>query len=149
MIKKFNWQIWLGFLLAFAGAVTYSFVFVDYPALRDFPWTALGFFALALGFLFAGFGRAFAVGSRLRSKIAASIVGLLTLAVMGLFLFAVLIAARWLPESKNAPHVGQAAPEFTLPDINGKPVSLSELRSTPIGGNAPKGVLLIFYRGYW
>src|SRR4030095_3883335 len=134
MIKKFNWQIWSGFLLAVAGAVTYAFVFVDYPALRDFPWTALGFFALALGFLFAGFARAFAVGTRLYSKIAASIVGLLAFAVMGLFLFAVLIAARWLPESKNAPQVGQTAPEFSLPDINGKQVSLSELRSAPIKG---------------
>ena len=148
-MKRFNWQIWVAFLLALAGAITYSFVFVDYPVTRDFPWTALLFFALAIGFLFGGLHRAFRPGSRTISKIAASIVGLLAVAVMGLFLFAVLVAARWLPESKNAPHVGQTAPEFALPDINGKQVSLSELRSNPIKGNAPKGVLLIFYRGYW
>ena len=149
MFRKFNWQIWLGFLLAFAGAITYSFVFVDYPVTRDFPWTALGFFALALGFLFAGFGRAFTASTRLRSKIAASIVGFLAIAVMGSFLFAVLVAARWLPESKGAPQVGQTAPDFTLPDVSNKQVSLSELRTTPIRGKPPKGVLLIFYRGYW
>jgi hypothetical protein len=59
--------------------------------------------------------------------------------------------------------VGQKAPDFTLSDTNGKPVSLSELLSTPINGKtmnapvgnaqqaptSPKGVLLVFYRGYW
>jgi len=54
-----------------------------------------------------------------------------------------------LPESKGAPKVGQKAPEFTLVDTSRKPVSLAELLSTPINGNAPKGVLLVFYRGYW
>ena len=148
-MKRFNWQIWVAFLLAFAGAITYAFVFVDFPVTRDFPWTALVFFALAIGFLFGGLNRAFRPGSRIISKIVASIVGFLAVAVMGLFLFAVLVAARWLPESKNAPQLGQAAPEFVLPDINGRQVSLAELLSTPIQGKAPKGVLLVFYRGYW
>ena len=26
---------------------------------------------------------------------------------------------------------------------------LAELRTSPINGKAPRGVLLIFYRGYW
>ncbi len=29
------------------------------------------------------------------------------------------------------------------------PVSLNELMTSPINGKAPRGVLLIFYRGYW
>ena len=148
-MKRFNWQIWLGLLLSFIGAISYTFIFVSYPITRDFPWTALVFFAAALVFLFVGFRRAFKPERKLRSKIAASIVGLLSLAVMGLFLFSILIFARWLPESKGAPQVGQLVPEFTLTDTNGQQISLAQLRTSPINGNPPKGVLLIFYRGYW
>ena len=36
---------------------------------------------------------------------------------------------------------GQAAPDFTLPDQDGKPLKLSSLRGQP--------VLIYFYRGYW
>ena len=149
VMTRFNWQIWLGFLLSFVGAITYPYVFVSYPLTRDSPWTALVFFGAALVFLFIGLRRAFKPDRKIASKIAASIAGLLTLAVIGLFLFSVLIFARWLPESKGAPQVGQSAPEFTLTDINGRQVSLTELRTAPIKGNPPKGVLLIFYRGYW
>jgi peroxiredoxin len=55
----------------------------------------------------------------------------------------------WLPESKGAPEVGRKAPEFTLTDQNGKNVSLTQLLTEPIGSTQPKGVVLIFYRGYW
>lgn len=53
-----------------------------------------------------------------------------------------------LPPSPRAPAVGARAPEFTLPDTNGQPVTLSKLLA-PEG--SPKGswVLLVFYRGYW
>jgi thioredoxin-dependent peroxiredoxin len=37
--------------------------------------------------------------------------------------------------------VGQAAPDFTLPDQNGKAVKLSAARGHK--------VVLVFYRGYW
>jgi peroxiredoxin len=54
-----------------------------------------------------------------------------------------------IPASKGAPQVGQRAAEFTLPDTTNKQVSLNELMTAPINGKAPRGVLLIFYRGYW
>ncbi|MBI3405064.1 MAG: redoxin domain-containing protein [Acidobacteria bacterium] len=52
------------------------------------------------------------------------------------------------PGPKNAPQIGQKAPDFTLPDSNGTPVKLSSFSSIPTGGKPP-WVLLIFYRGYW
>ncbi len=38
--------------------------------------------------------------------------------------------------------VGEAAPDFTLEDQDGKPVSLSDYKDK-------KTVVLVFYRGYW
>lgn len=60
-----------------------------------------------------------------------------------------------LPPSKGAPKAGHKAPDFTLPDSTGRPVTLSTLRAgTPVvdGSTAEirgQWVLLIFYRGYW
>jgi hypothetical protein len=149
--RRFNWPLWVGFLLTLGAFMTYFTVFVYLPATRDFPWANLLLFLLAAVLLFAGIRRGFASG-RLhptRSKIVTSIVGLLSVAVFGFFIFAVFIAARWLPASTGAPQVGQRAPDFTLTDTTGKSVSLSELLSAPLNGAAPKGVLLVFYRGYW
>jgi len=38
--------------------------------------------------------------------------------------------------------VGQAAPDFTLEDSDGKAITLSDFRGK-------KSVVLVFYRGYW
>jgi peroxiredoxin len=54
------------------------------------------------------------------------------------------IGAKRVPASQHAPQVGQKAPDFTLLDSNRKPVSLSQLVAS-----SPRGVILIFYRGYW
>jgi peroxiredoxin len=50
-----------------------------------------------------------------------------------------------LPLSAQAPHVGEEAPNFTLPDQNGRAIVLADLLSDK---NA-HGALLIFYRGHW
>ncbi len=45
------------------------------------------------------------------------------------------------PASRTEPlKVGATAPDFTLNDQNGKPITLSKARSP---------VVLVFYRGYW
>jgi hypothetical protein len=149
--RRFNWPLWLGFLLTIAAFFTYFAVFVQFPVTRDFPWANLVLFLIAGLLLFLGIRRGFASDRPhpTRSKIITSIVGLLSLVVFAFFVFVIFVAARWLPASTGAPHVGQRAPEFTLSDTNGKQVGLNELLSSPINGSAPKGVLLVFYRGYW
>jgi cytochrome oxidase Cu insertion factor (SCO1/SenC/PrrC family) len=69
-----------------------------------------------------------------------------------LFGFGLLAAysGRNIPGFAGAPQVGQKVPEFSLADSDGKPVSLSQLLSAPLAnGSHSKGVLLVFYRGYW
>ncbi|HYJ86856.1 MAG TPA: hypothetical protein VEW46_12415, partial [Pyrinomonadaceae bacterium] len=135
-----------------AASISYPVIFMRWPTTRDFPWVTLLLYVVAAALLVIGIRRAFASGRALKSKIAASILTALTLVIMGLFLFSTLIMSRWLPASQGAPQVGQKAPDFSLVDANGKTVSLSELLSSSTGGqqmSKPKGVLLIFYRGYW
>jgi hypothetical protein len=147
-VRRFNWPLWLGFLLSVAAVFSYFAVFVWYPVTRDFPWANLLLFVVAGVLLFMGVRRAFA-GERRLSKIVAAMVTTSSVALIAFFLFGFFVAARWLPASKGAPQVGEKAPDFTLPDSSGKAVSLAELLSTPINGTPTKGVLLIFYRGYW
>jgi predicted PurR-regulated permease PerM len=147
-IRRFNWPLWLGFLLSVVGVFSYLAVFVWYPVTRDFPWANLLLFALAAVLLFVGVRRAFA-SNRRRSKIVAAIVATLGVVVIALFLVGFFVGGRALPASKGAPQVGQKAPDFTLTDSGGKAVSLNELLTTPINGSPPRGVLLVFYRGYW
>ena len=147
-VRRFNWPLWTGFLLSVAAVFSYFAVFVWYPVTRDFPWANLLLFVVAGALLFMGVRRAFA-GQRRLSKIVAAIVTTLSVALIAFFLFGFFVAARWLPASKGAPQVGQKAPDFTLTDSSGKAVSLDELLSTPVNGTPTKGVLLIFYRGYW
>src|ERR1700730_9235815 len=152
-IRKFNWQIWAAFLLSVIAFLSYPFVFVRWPVTRDFPWANLLLFGIAAVLMFIGVRRGFAPDRPRRTKIVSSIFATLSIVIVGLFVFVAFVAARWLPAAHGAPQIGQQAPDFTLTDTNGKQVSLSELLTTPIKGKAasvnPKGVLLIFYRGYW
>lgn len=134
--------MWIGFAFALAGFLTYPF-FTQFPATRDFPWVNLLLFGIGGVLLLAGLVRAFGKPKLFRGKIFGSIFA--TLSVLGFALFAYLIffELRQVPASTGAPRVGQKAPEFTLPDQEGKPVALADLLS------GSKGAILIFYRGFW
>jgi len=79
-MKRFNWQIWLGFLLSIFSFFSYPVIFVNWSLTRNFPWANLLLFAIALILLFIGVRRAFAPGRRLISKIVAPT--LVTLSVL-------------------------------------------------------------------
>lgn len=150
-IRRFNWPLWAGFLLTLIAFLSYFLVFVWFPVTRDFPWANLLLFILAGALVVIGVRRAFAHDRShpTRSKIAGAVLATLSVAVCGFFFFAVLVYASRLPASQSAPQVSQKAPDFTLSDMNGKPVSLSELLTSSVNGSPAKGVLLVFYRGYW
>ena len=161
-IQRVNWQIWMGFLLSLAAFVSYASVFARWAVTRDFPWANLLLFGMAAALLGVGVRRAWtkqepdregsltsAVGRPRRAKVASSVLTGLSVLLLALFIFTTFISSRWLPASQGAPQVGHKAPDFSLADTNGNRVSLSQLLSSPLDGKAPRGLLLVFYRGYW
>jgi len=139
MSRRFNWLLWTGFALSIAAFLSYYLFFYRFPITRDVPWPSFILFAIAMLLLAAGIRRATG------RKIGAWIVTILGVGVCVLFCFTIFVASKELPESARAPAVGAKAPGFVLLDTNRRPVSLAGLLATP----GTKGVILIFYRGYW
>lgn len=148
-MKRLNWQLWAGFVLSMIAGFSYPFLFVRWAITREFPWANLFLFAVAFVLLFLGLRRAFKPDKGIVSKIFSSLAAALGLLNLAALLFVVFVAGSWLPASAGAPQVGQKAPGFTLTDTNNKPVTLAQLLTEPVNNKSPRGVLLVFYRGYW
>jgi hypothetical protein len=118
---------------------------------RDVPWATFLVFAAGLILLASGMRRAFRQPEQYRGKIAGPILGVLGLAAAGFFCVFILYATKQIPASAGAPRAGQKAPEFSLLDTNSQEVSLASLLAAPLPNSQtrPKGVVLVFYRGYW
>ena len=136
--RRFNWPLWTGLALSLIAVFSYAFFFYRFPITRDVPWVSFLLLAAALVLLVAGVRRA-AV-----RKIGAIVALVIGVGLAALFVFGITVGSR-VPTGKNIPAVGAKAPDFTLPDANGKPVALAQL----LGAPGTKGVLLVFYRGYW
>jgi hypothetical protein len=165
-LRRSNRAIWIGVIFVLLGVLSNFLYFIHLPGQAVFPWLGLSLPAVGLALLLLGVRRAFApaqmsrnvAGSMLfgqpqvyRGKIVGPILTVIGALVFGLSAWGFL-HARAIPASKHAPQIGEKAPDFTLVNTSGQSVSLAELLSTPIdtaSGKAPKGVLLIFYRGWW
>ena len=141
MKRKWNWPIWLGFVVAVGGLFSYQF-FIQFPSTRDFPWANLLLFAIGGALLLVGLFRAFGRPQVYRGKIFGAILAVIAVLLFAFFSYVTFYVLKQVPLSAQAPRVGEKAPEFTLSDQNGKQVSLSDLLS-------PNGAVLIFYRGFW
>lgn len=148
-MKKFNWQIWAGFVLSVFAFISYPTIFVEWPVTRNFPWANILLFIIAMVLVAVGIRKAFGPGRKTLSRIGSVLLSALSFASLAFFIFMVFVMGRWLPASTGAPTVGAKVPDFTLADTSGRQVSLTELTSTPAGGDKTRGVLLVFYRGYW
>lgn len=150
MIRRWNLLPLGGFIIVVAAFLSYFLFFAYFPATRDFPWLNLLLFGVGLVVLGVGSRRAFAQPGRWFSKLSASLLSVLSVLILGLFVFYNFSLSAQLPASTGAPKVGEKAPDFTLPDQDGKDVRLSELVASL--GTAPgqdRYLLLLFYRGYW
>lgn len=148
-MKRLNWPIWTGFVLSLVAALSYPLVFVRWPVTRESPWASLILFAIALVLLFVGLRRAFTPDRGIISKLFSSLATAFGVLLLAGLLFMFYVMGSWLPASTGAPQIGQKAPAFTLTDSNDKTVTLAQLLSEPLNNKPPRGVLLIFYRGYW
>ena len=141
MKRKWNWPLWVGFVVAVGGLFSYEYL-VRFPITRDFPWANLLLFAIGAALLLVGLFRAFGRPQLYRGKVFGSIFAAIALLLISFFSYEIFYVLRQVPLSAQAPRIGEKAPEFSLPDQNGKQVALADLLS-------PKGAVLIFYRGYW
>jgi hypothetical protein len=141
MKRKWNWPLWLGFLVAVGALFSYEF-FALFPITRDFPWANLLLFGIGAALLLFGLFRAFGRSQLYRGKIFGSIFLAIAFALFAFFSYEIFYVLKQVPLSAQAPRVGEKAPEFSLPDQNGKQVALADLFS-------PNGTVLIFYRGHW
>ena len=139
MNRRFNWQLWCGFALSVVAFASYFAFFIRFPTTRDFPFPSLILFVIAIVLLIIG------LRSAHRRRPLAWIVTILGIGVAAFFCFAVFVGSKQLPVSETAVAVGAKAPDFVLLDINRKQVALAQLLAAP----SNKGVVLIFYRGYW
>jgi len=142
MKRRWNWPIWVGFVVVIAGVFSYEF-FARFPNTRDLPWANLLLFAIGIALLISGLFRAFGRPQVYRGKVFGSIFAVIAVLVVALFSYEIFYTLRQVPASAGAPHVGQKAPDFLLLDQNGKPVGLGDLLS------GSRGAVLIFYRGFW
>jgi len=141
MKRKWNWTLWVGFVVAVGGLFSYEY-FALFPITRDFPWATLLIFGIGAVLLLVGLFRAFGRPQLYRGKIFGSIFLAITVLLFAFFAYVTFYVLKQVPRSAQAPRVGEKAPEFSLPDQNGKQVALADLLS-------PNGAVLIFYRGFW
>jgi cytochrome oxidase Cu insertion factor (SCO1/SenC/PrrC family) len=122
----------LGVVIA-AVTIAGYILLLDYTAIRNRPWLYVAGLAVAT---------AAAVASVTRRRSAGTLTALVVCTlVLGAATFFNFVAAR-VPAPTSALRVGERAPEFTLGDARGRPVSLADYRGR-------KPVVLVFYRGYW
>ena len=136
--RRRNHLLWIGSLVVFAGFVSYYQLFARFAALRDFPWVNLPLIWVGVVLSALGVWRAFRAGRR---KILGSIALIFSVLVAGLFHAYVFWYSYRMPGATPITSAMILAPDFTLTDQHGRPVTLSDLR----GRNA----VLVFYRGHW
>ncbi|HWC20094.1 MAG TPA: hypothetical protein VG498_23980, partial [Terriglobales bacterium] len=113
-------------------------------------WISILLFVVAIALLFVGLRRAYSAPESYRGKVAGSILAALCAVLLGVFVWATYQMKKAYPVAQNAPRIGQKAPVFVLTDGNHNRIQLAELLSGGSGAaKMPRGVLLVFYRGYW
>ena len=141
MKRRRNILNWAGFGVVLVAFVTYIPFFALFPATRDIPWANYLLFLIGGALIAVGVRRAFRDPNR--GKISGSILAVLSVLLFALFVASVTYFSKQIPSAEAAIGVGRKAPPFVLVDSAGKQVSSADLLKDH------RGLLLVFYRGYW
>jgi hypothetical protein len=148
-----NVAIFYGFifiLLTIASDVPVLYT-LTFPGQEYLPWINLALPSIAVILVLIGLKRAIGQPDIYRGKGWGWILTVLSVLILAGSIWGYRHSTD-IPASIGAPRVGEKAPDFTLSDTSGKPVSLSQSLTKPMdaaSGKAPKAVLLVFYRGWW
>jgi hypothetical protein len=134
---------WAGFAIVLIALVSYIPIFALFPSTRDIPWANYLLFLLGAVLLGVGLRRAFGDPARYRGKMSGSILAVLSALLFAFFVVSITYFSKQIPAAGNALRVGQQSPAFALLDTSGETVSSAGLLKNH------RGLLLIFYRGYW
>lgn len=138
-----------GLILCVVAFLSYFLFFSQFAVTRDVPWVSWILFALGLGLIVAGVSRPFRQPERYRGRVLSPVLGVLSLGIIGLFVYSTTVASRQLPGAAGAPKVGEKAPDFVLQDPEGRSVRLYDVLGSGVRGTPGSWVVLVFYRGYW
>ena len=102
MRRSWNSPIWTGFAVTLVAVFSYIPFFVRFPGMRDVPWANLLLFLAGGCVLAAGLKRAYREPERYRGKVGGTVLGVLALALFGLFCWGNFVFARRVPSASGA-----------------------------------------------
>jgi hypothetical protein len=100
MKRKWNWPIWVGFVVAVGGLFSYEW-FAQFPITRDFPWANLLLFGIGVVLLVVGLFRAFGRPQVYRGKIFGSIFTLIAVLLVAFFSYEIFYVVRQVPPPRE------------------------------------------------
>ena len=143
MKRSRNLLIWAGFAVIPVAFISYIPFFSLFAATRDVPWANYLLFLIGSALIAVGVGRAFRDPEHYRGKISGSILAALSVLLLALFVVTVTYYSKQIPSEETALGVNRKAPPFVLVDTSGNEVSSAYLLRNH------RGLVLVFYRGYW
>ena len=143
MKRRRNILNWAGFAVVLVAFISYIPFFALFPATRDIPWATYVLFLIGGALIAAGVRRAFRNPRKYRGKISGPILASLSALLIAFFVVGVTYFTKQIPSAESALRVSRQAPPFVLLDTAGKQVSSADLLKDH------RGLVLIFYRGYW
>jgi hypothetical protein len=141
--RRRNILNWAGFSVTLVAFVSYIPFFALFPATRDVPWANYLLFLIGGALIAVGVRRAFRDPEHNRGKISGSILAALSAVLFALFVASVTYYSTQIPSAETALGVSRKAPQFVLANTAGTKISSSDLLKDH------RGLVLVFYRGYW
>jgi hypothetical protein len=141
--RRRNFLNWAGFAIVFVAFASYLPFFALFPATRDIPWANYLLFLIGGALIAVGVRRAFRDPEHYRGRISGSILAAVSAVLFAFFVLTVTYFSKQLPSANTALAVSRSAPPFVLADTAGNAISSAALLKEH------RGLVLVFYRGYW